>query len=99
MVAYTMLIGFLDPNDLPLLNENIEGEVFDIEYEEGIYRARVSSYDPFSGLFEVDSTGLDLHNDNGNWVPFVQNGVDLNTMFNNHQLSHLTSFLELDHIF
>ncbi len=91
------LAALIDPNDIPKLNENIENEVFDIDYEEGFFRARVVSYDPISGLFEVDSQGLDLCNNNGVWTPFTQGGVDLNAMFDNNQLQHLSDYLQFDH--
>ena len=54
------LIPFLDPEDEGLLNENVENEVFDIDFPEGLFRVRITKYDICENLFEIDSNNLDI---------------------------------------
>lgn len=93
------LVKLISTNETPLLNENILNEVFELEYPGfGWYTVRIVSYSPFDGLFEVDSTRLDLalsEQNPGVWEWFRQPGIDLNGMFEKKQVKHVTEVFEL----
>ena len=55
---------------------------------EGVFRVKVTEYDPFTHSFVVDSTGLDVLPNRPN-NPFFSQEVDLNKQFHNKQLKHI----------
>ena len=55
------LAPFIELEDSNLLNENVEGEVFDIDKQpEGLIRARIVHYDICNNVFEIATDQLDL---------------------------------------
>ena len=69
------LRALLDDADSTSLHNNICSCVIDYQHQnKGWWRARVVSYDPLTNLHALDSTGLDIANDN--W--FYVDGVPLN---------------------
>jgi hypothetical protein len=73
----------------PILNENVENQVFMIKFRSGPYkghwRLRAIDYDPFDHSFTLNSTNLDIRN--GSW--FSIPGQDLNDMFMNGRATHV----------
>ena len=79
------LVPFLDLDDFFLLNENIEGEVFDIDKKpENLIRARIVHYNAGNNTFEIDTEQLDVWDD-GTGVRFwTQTDIPLNLHLHNH---------------
>ena len=83
------LIPLLDPEDDGLLNENVEGEVFDVDLPEGWVRARVASYDICENLFELDTHNLDVWEFIDSIKYWSQPGIDLNQHLKNKRARHV----------
>ena len=74
------LARLLNPSDRPLLNENVVGEVFDLDMKEwGLYRAKILEYNAVTERFMIDTTGHDVDKDSGEF--FYGEELDLNGMF------------------
>ncbi len=77
-----ILIELLERNssEEELLNRNIINEVINYKISDGphkgTWRMRITDYDPFANRFALDSTGLDICDQLGNWFSF--DTVDLN---------------------
>ncbi len=92
------LAPLLNPIDRNALNENICGEVFDLNFtDDGTYRMKATEYDASTNLFEIDSTGLDIWVGTGaKFVPWSSVGINLNEMLKNNQIiRHVTSSFAL----
>jgi len=74
----------------PLLNENVEDEIFMVRYRsgphKGTWRIRATNYNPFEGTFTLNSDHLDIRE--GHWLNIP--GQKLNDMFLSGNVKHLT---------
>ena len=90
------LIPFLELEDEYLLNENVEGEVFDIDKRpENLIRARITKYDICNDSFEIDTDRLDVWDFNGVIKYWSQPNVLLNKHIQAGRATHVENPLEL----
>jgi hypothetical protein len=93
------LASFISPEDEGLLNENAEGEVFDIDkIPENLIRARITKYDICSNSFEIDTEQLDLGEFNNRFIYWTQSDIKLNEHLQNGNVKHIVNPLILPKI-
>ena len=86
------LVPFLELEDSHLLNENIEGEVFDIDKKpENLIRARITKYDICNNVFEIDTACLDVWDDGHKINYWQQPGIRLNEHLKNGNATHVSN--------
>ena len=93
------LENFLAEEDEGLLNENVEGEVFDIDkIPENLIRARITKYNICDNTFEIDTDQLDVWETDDKFTYWTQPGINLNDHLRNGNAKHISNPLILPKI-